>query len=261
MNCASGLWGGSRVIGLLLVWGVVLSGCMNQQSEPTSEVKVPQSPLPAKPRPPTVEQQVSLMLRQAERAMYGDRLMFPEDDNAYDRYQAVLKLQPGNTQAISGLQQILVRYVQMGREALRHSRLPNAQIYARRARLIDADNPLLLEFEQQLTEAQRLSPVAPAKQSAGRPVATKLGTPESGPESQYELNLSDLNQRGDAIRSVLKEIAERVKNSDEVLLIVARNDAEGRWLYKEMKKAAEGYRIRGDIKVGTPPRIIVYPPI
>lgn len=249
------------MVGLLMVCGAILSGCMSQQPEPASEVKVPQSPVPAKPKPPTLEQQVSLMLRQAERAMYGDRLMFPEDDNAYDRYQAVLKLQPGNAQAISGLQQILVRYVQMGREALRHSRLGNAKAYARRAGLIDADNPLLREFEQQLSEAERLNPVAPAKVSSGRPVSSKLGTPESGPESQYELNLSDLNLRGDAIRAVLKEIAERVKSSDEVLLIVARNDAEGRWLYKEMKKAAEGYRIRGDIKVGSPPRIIVYPPI
>lgn len=261
MTCKSGLRLGSLTMALLIVGAVSLSGCMTQKSEPAPAVVKSQPVIPPKPKPPTVEQQTSLLLRQAERALYGDRLMYPEDDNAYDRYQAVLKLQPGNAQAKSGLQQIVVRYVQMGREALRHSRLSDATAYAQRAKSIDASNPLLQEFEQHLSEAVRQHAAAPVKVAPERPVSSKLGKPESGSESEYNLDVADLNQRGDAIRAVLKDVAERVKNSDEVLLIVARNDAEGRWLYKEMKKAAEGYRIRGDIKVGSPPRIVVYPPI
>ncbi len=232
---------------------------MTGEPEPDSKV-APQPDVPSGPKPPTVEQQVSLMLRQAERAMNGDRLMYPDNDNAYDRYQAVLKLQPQNAQAKSGLQVIIVRYVQMGREALRHSRLSSARLYADRARFIDADNPLLQEFEQHLAEASRQHASVPVKVAPG-PASSKLGASEAGAENEYSLDVSDLNQRDDAVLAVLKKVADRVKNTDEVLLIVARNDAEGRWLYKEMKKAAEGYRIRGDIKVGSPPRIVVYPPI
>ena len=38
-------------------------------------------------------------------------------------------------------------------------------------------------------------------------------------------------------------------------VIVARNDAEGRWIYKSMQQAIEGYRLRGNIKMGKRPKV------
>ncbi|GAB3110322.1 N-acetylglucosaminyltransferase [Aestuariicella hydrocarbonica] len=232
----------------------LLSGCSTQVAEPKSlpaESLAAAAPLPEKPRGPTLQEQVEELLRDAERAMSADRLMSPENDNAYDRYKAVLLLQPSNEQARSGLQQMVVRYVQLGRGALRASQISQAKIYASRAHYLDADNRLLHELEREIGLASERALVALASVDAGEPAS----------ENEYPLNISALNRRDDEVKEVLSEVASRVKLSDEALLIVARNDAEGRWLYKEMKKAAGGYRIRGDIKVGKRPKIVVFPPI
>lgn len=248
-------------LSLLFPFCLLLSACMTQ--EPAPQVVAPVQPAVevVRPAPPTIEQRVSLLLRQAERALYNDRLLLPADDNAYDRFQAVLRLQPDNIQAKTGLQMIAMRYIEMGRTALRHSRLDEARTYARRARQVAADNPLLREFEQALADAQRhqmqAAVAAPRAQSAD----TGAGSAQAPSDNEYPLSVAMLSKRGDEIKAVLGQIAERLKRSDEVILIVARSDEEGRWLYREMKQAAEGYRIRGDIKVGSPPRVVVYPPI
>lgn len=247
-------------LSLPLLLSVLLTACVTQEPAPRTVVQTP-PPAVVRPAPPTIEQRVSLLLRQAERALYNDRLLLPAEDNAYDRFQAVLKLQPGNAQAKTGLQMIAMRYIEMGRTALRHSRLSEARIYAQRARQVYPDNPLLREFEQALADAQRHQ--AQAAVAAAPPPSASSGAGSAGAtsDSEYLLSIAALSKRGDEIKAVLGQIAERIKSSDEVILIVARSDEEGRWLYREMKKAAEGYRIRGDIKVGSPPKVVVYPPI
>lgn len=258
---------------ILLLLGSLLSGCISQEPAPKPKVVQPQPTVVLRPAPPTVEQRVSLLLRQAERALSADRLLLPAGDNAYDRYQAVLKLQPNNAQAKSGLQVIAMRYIDMGRTALRHSRVSDARVYAQRAKRVYADNPLLRELEQALAEAehnQRVAALAVApSQAAGTQQGVNRGSEQdnnsksaqTSADNEYPLSPAALSKRGDEIKAVLAKVAQRVKVSDEVLLIVARNDEEGRWLYQAMKKAAEGHRIRGDIKVGSPPKIVVYPPI
>lgn len=239
---------------------LLLSACATQEPAPRTLPRVQHVPA-VQPVGPTIAQRVSLLLRQAEGALYADRLLLPPHDNAYDRYQAVLRLQPDNTQAKTGLQMIAMRYIEMGRTALRHSRLGEARTYAQRARQVYPDNPLLREFELALADAQRhqaqaavAAPAAAAASSAAAPTAARS-------ENEYPLNAAALSKRGAEIKAVLAEVATRVKRSDEVVLIMARSDEEGRWLYREMKQAAGGYRIRGDIKVGNPPKITIYPPI
>jgi hypothetical protein len=250
---------------VLLLLGSLLSGCISQAPAPKPKVVQPLPTVAAKPAPPTVEQRVSLLLRQAERALSADRLLLPAGDNAYDRYQAVLKLQPNNAQAKTGLQVISMRYIDMGRTALRHSRVSDARVYAQRAKRVYGDNPLLRELEQALAEAEQHQRVAALAVDPSPAAHTKQGSApksaQASADNEYALNPAALSKRGDEIQAVLAKVAQRVKVSDEVLLIVARNDEEGRWLYQAMKKAAEGHRIRGDIKVGSPPKIVVYPPI
>jgi hypothetical protein len=42
-------------------------------------------------------------------------------------------------------------------------------------------------------------------------------------------------------------------------MIIARTDVEGRWIYQKMRDAVPGYRVRGDIKLGNPPRVQLVP--
>ena len=187
-------------------------------------------------------QQVAQLLAAAERALDRGQLMLPYADNAYDRYSAVLLLQPGNVQAQSGLDDIAVRYVQMARTAISRSRWSEAETLIGRAREVNSENPLLSELVAEFERAQ-------SNQVVGRT------------DNQYLLVAKELNENSEWLAQLLEEIVVRVKASGESLVIVARNDQQGRWLYKRLKQAAQGYRLRGDIQIGAQPKIIVLPPL
>jgi hypothetical protein len=42
-------------------------------------------------------------------------------------------------------------------------------------------------------------------------------------------------------------------------LIIARTDNEGRWIYQKMREVDPEFRVRGDIKLGSPPRVVLVP--
>lgn len=188
------------------------------------------------------KQRIQAMLQRAEFQLGRDRLTTPRYDSAYGLFNEVLKLEPANRQARSGLQSVTIRYIQLARKALAHSNLTGAASYYAQARRIAPSNPLLAEFDvayQQALQAKN----------------------EWDLRSEILLAPESLSSRDESVLSVLQEVAERIKVSDESLVIIARNDAEGRWLYQQMRKAAEGYRIRGDIQLGAVPKIVIQPPI
>jgi len=215
---------------------IVLAGCASAPSQKSIEA----ADKPRKYNP------VPLLLRQAEDYLARDRLMSPASGNAYDRFRAVLLIHPEHPQAVSGLQQILIRYMELGREALRKEDIARARRMLVAARKIDSHNALLAEFEQELRQAIEVA-------QKGRVVAAR--------ESEFLLNGDELAARSDSVQQVLRNVAQGLQGSDKSVLIVARSDAEGRWLYKALRQAANGQRIRGDIKIDTVPRIVLLPPI
>lgn len=222
----------------LLCIVVLLGGCATAPIEPVL-VNVTSAAIQK-------QQVVDGLLAQAERDVLAGRLTSPYGHNAYDRFQGVLRLQPGNLQAISGLQLILMRYVSLGRQALKRDKPAQAKQWLGRARKITQTNPLLEELQSAIAESL-------ARQSQQRSLA-KQG-------DEILLNVSDLSARSSAIKSLLQRVADRIRQSDESVLIVARNDAEGRWLYQQLRQAASGYRIRGDIRVESTPKLRLLPPL
>ena len=77
----------------------------------------------------------------------------------------------------------------------------------------------------------------------------------------YPLDAKELASRSDALAANLGALAQRLRFSGETMMIVAKNDADARWIYKVMRKAVPGYRLRGDIKKGRTPRIEILPPL
>ncbi len=234
----------SRLLGGIIIVAGLLSACQPQPVKPPVD-KARQQMLEDQRRiqqQQTQKRQIQSMLQRAEFQLGRDRLMTPARDSAYGYYQAVLRLEPDNQQAKSGLQSIVIRYIQLARDALAHSKLGLAEQYYDHAKRMAPRNPLLAEFEAALQQAQEKK--------------TDLAE-----QSEFVLDRQALAQRQTQIVELLQQVATRVKTSDESVLIVARNDAEGRWLYQQMRKAAEGYRIRGDIKVGPEPKIVLHPPI
>ncbi len=168
----------------------------------------------------------------------------PLSDNAHDRYRAVLIYDPDNSRALSGLQAIALRYLDLARSAAARSAFSQAQGYLDLAASVDPGNPLVEEFREKVSSQQeRLQNAAPLTHE-GRVV---------------QLNGELLRQRADSLIIELQELAQQVKDSGEFVLIVARTDAEGRWVYQQMRDGVPDYLLRGDIQLGAPPRIELQP--
>ncbi len=188
------------------------------------------------------------LLAQAERALQADRLATPVNDNAIDLFRAVLRVDPDNSQAKSGLQLVVMRYIHLARQALVRSQPDRADYLLARARGVpgvDADNPLLVQLYQDIKSARQEASTPQVRSTSGRLV----------------LSGAELDKKSQAIIDRISELARHIRETDESLLIVARNDAEARWLYKKLREAVPGYRVRGNIKIGGSAYIEVEPPI
>ena len=67
----------------------------------------------------SLQASIDELLAEAEQALAKDRLTSPIDDNAFDRYQAVLLLDKGNERAAMGIRNIVERYMAMSQSKLK----------------------------------------------------------------------------------------------------------------------------------------------
>ncbi len=107
------------------------------------------------------EQQIAGLLSQAEELLEANRLMIPEDQNAYMKYQAVLELDPNNQAAAAGIRRIAERYGELAREALDQDRVATAANHLDRAAQLAPDLPQLPELREWLNAMQEQRGSAP----------------------------------------------------------------------------------------------------
>ncbi|UZJ44862.1 hypothetical protein OOT55_02075 [Marinimicrobium sp. C6131] len=237
--CRWRMLGGMTGLALLL-------GCSSPAPTPTAPQPSPAA-VEAAPEPIlTREERLERWLDEGDRALSADRLLSPLGDNAHDRYRAVLIYEPENTRAISGLQAIALRYLDLARSAAARSAFSQALGYLDLAASVDPGNPLVADFRGDIQRQQeRLHSASPLTQDG----------------QVVQLNGELLRQRADRLVGELHELARRVRDGGDFVLIVARTDAEGRWVYQQMRDGVPGYLLRGDIKLGSPPRIELLPPL
>lgn len=190
------------------------------------------------------------MLSKAERAFRAGRLTEPTHDNAYDTFHSVLLLNPNNSQARAGVQAILIRYADLIRRALAEQDYYNAEILLNRAQIYYPANALLLDLKKELAAARE------------KEDEQMLTTPPTDLAIvDYPLPSGALSRRSSTVSEYLARIALRVRENGESVMIHARSDAEGRWIYKQLNDAVPGYRVRGDIKLGRAAKIVILPPL
>lgn len=194
--------------------------------------------------PPTKAQTIKRLLARAEKALARDRLLSPASGNAYDYYASVLLLDPANKSASLGLQAIVLRYVGLARSAAQESHFKEANIYLDRALSIDPNNQKVQTLVQGLRE-----------DAAPLQVQTTIA------ENAVLLDQRLLTKRSTRVIEQLGLLAIQIKRDNSTLVIVARNDAEGRWIYQQMREAVPGYLLRGDIQIGTPARVELQAPM
>jgi tetratricopeptide (TPR) repeat protein len=234
-------------ISLLVVLSLGLIACqtpfwMNQKKAPP-----PPAPTPVvqKPAPITKEQQVvKMLILNGEYTLSQNQLLTPKNDNAYDYFRAALKLDPNNQRAKGGLQGIVMRYVDMARQAAARGNYSQATAMLNNARIVDPNNLLIKEVSSGLTEQIKSAP----------PVA-----PYRGGANEFLLDTNLVGKDHPEILARIADITNKVKETNSLAMIVARTDMEGRWIYQKMREAVPGYRVRGDIKLGSPVRVILEP--
>ena len=94
---------------------------------------------PAGPRKLSASSRIKIigLLNNAKLALAENRLMSPANDNAYDRYRRVLKLDPTDKRAQSGLRKIAERYVSLADQAVAKDDITQARTFLERARKAD----------------------------------------------------------------------------------------------------------------------------
>ncbi len=219
----------------VLILGVLLSAAACQlispalQSPQDSKSKAARMETP--PDPVWVARQQVLF--EADQALSRNRLMTPAYDNAYDRYKKVLAEEPGNEQAKQGLAAVAERYVELAQSSYWAGNRDQALLYLRSAAKADSSHPQLVILGKRYK-----------KQSAFA-------------ANEFPLSLSALERRDIKVQNILASVARRAREIPSRVLIIARNDEEGRWMYRIMRQAVDGYRLRGNIQQGPVPKVIL----
>jgi hypothetical protein len=165
------------------------------------------------------------LLFEGLQALDADHLLTPAEGSAHSRFRRVLAYEPDNEIALQGIQDIVLRYVELSQQASLRGQFEQAATLLDRARFVDASNPAIAEAGD-LLEAER----------------------NSG-DLFFELEQQTMDARGDQARAELAEIARQAKVHDAFLQINAPSDGLARWMYGAMREAVPGYRLRGNIEL------------
>ena len=90
------------------------------------------------------------LLELAEKQLANDQLSTPADNNAYDTFRAILKIEPGNTKAKNGLRRIADRYAEMAREQSVAGKYEQAASSAQNGLLIWPEHNYLLQVVKEI---------------------------------------------------------------------------------------------------------------
>lgn len=226
----------------LLGLTALLSACQLFSSKPEVEALVSEVIQPVAVVPPVVTEQqkhINSLLSEADYALSQNKLLNPISDNAHDRYRSVLLMDATNERAKVGLQTIALRYVELARIAAVRGNLGEAQSLIRYARGID-NNAVVMDAAE--TIRKQIASMPPAK-------------PYKVSEGEHLLDGKLLQAKDPQIISQLNSVAQKAQQTGDFVLIVARSDAEGRWIYQQLRSAVPGFLVRGDIKIGQPARV------
>ena len=119
------------------------------------------------------DERITELLSLAEEAIREDRLLIPAERSAYGYFQQVLALEPGNTDALSGLGQIVERYIVLAKGAIRSQDEVRAKRYVARGLRVQPRNGRLLALQDSVN---RMAVSAPPER---QPLAV---VPEPPPE-------------------------------------------------------------------------------
>jgi hypothetical protein len=232
------------VIPLLVTWLLMLASCTTVTPESQLAKQVPtESPLPGQVLTPSQEtlpkpnrNEIRRLLTEAKEAFSDDHLTTPVDDNAWFRYLRVLVLDPDNQSAKEGISDIVEKYLDWALQDIEAGHLRKARDFLMRVRVIDDTHPNLAAVEKRLAEQ------------------------ESTRQQIIKLSRFGLDNHTATLTDELYQLGAQIQEQNARVIIVARNDAEGRWIYQQLNKAEHGPRIRAQVQLDTTPSLKILTP-
>ena len=101
------------------------------------------------------EAEVARLLTAAEADLNARRLTSPAGNNAWDRYQQVLGIDPANLDAIRGMERVIESYMELFGSAIEQEDFDKATGYLAKIRELHPDSPVLEEGERSLAAAKQ----------------------------------------------------------------------------------------------------------
>ncbi len=208
---------------------LALAAC--QVDEPERRTVPPQT-APVEPDPVPIER-VHALLDLGDAALEDERLLHPAADSALTHYLAVLELVPDQADALHGIERIVERFIERAQGAIRQQRWATARSMLDRARLVDADHPALPSL---FTQLQRLRDAERLK---------------------LDLSAAAVRDRTAEVADALAAFGAHARKPNARVFIRAGSDVQGRWMYAQLNRAPGDRRIRAEMEIGWPPRVVV----
>ncbi len=210
-----------------------LSACESLLRQP-AETAAPAAQGPGAAGDPHATRIADLLLEAGD-AFDDDRLTTPVDDSAYLIYLQILSLDPENVAAERGIADIVERYLEWAISNAGEFNLRKATDYLRRAASVDPGHPNIAAVSAMVEERRRAHTVF------------------------HSLPRDALRSRNAAAVDTLRDIGNQISATGASAVIVARSDAEGRWIYQQLNATAEA-RVRAELRFGETPGVrLIYP--
>lgn len=226
-----------RKLATILAISVILLGCQAQQVVPVAATEnsnvsvriLSDAEVVSGSGSVSVDQQRFLadILYAALQALDEDRLLTPIDDNAHARFMRVLAYDANNPIALQGIQDIVLRYLQLCEQSMRRGLFEEANTMLDRARFVDADHPQI------------------------ESVSLALEAEMNSEDLFFELDSREFSRRTEQAQNQLADIAQQAREHSAFFLITAPNDDLGRWMVSVMRQAVDGHRLRGNIEMAS----------
>ena len=220
----------ARAICLSVV--LTLPGCALLQRTPGAD---PESPAPATLPADPERERIAALLDEAATAFADNRLTTPVEDSAYTIYLQILAIDPMHAGTEQGIADIVERYLEWAISHAAEFNISKAVDYLRRARSVDPEHPNIAAVAAMLEE-HRLA-------------RTKF----------HPLETAELRARSGRAIARLRGIGAEIGATGASAIIIARSDAEGRWMYQQLNDMADT-RVRAELRVGERPGVrLIYP--
>ena len=162
-------------------------------------IVVADAPGPAQGEVDRRKLKIRQLLRQAEADLAANRLTSPPGNNALERYQEVLRLEPATAEANQGIKRIVGKYVDLAQGRLQARDWAGAERYLERAERLREGDERVLALRDRLRAAQAGQSAGQDQTRPGQGTTPTLRPSPLNPQASQEPKWQDGAASGSAI--------------------------------------------------------------